>query len=310
MLEGKRESFASSFPRNRIPRMKRSPGAGTVYRAALPILAALVFSGGVARADYASAVLADEPIGYWRFNETAGTTAVNLGSVEAAADGTYSGTVDLSAAGSPLFPASNTAISVGPGDGWVETGATFLSNLSAFTFTAFINPADRTANRIGLFGQNDAIEFGFINPGVIQIWTPQGGSLNVDYTFPSGEWHYIAVVGTGTELQVYFDAVLAGTGGGATANYGSSGDGFNIGGGGVFDGAGNQFTGSIDEVAVWDKALTVDQIENHYAQAQPTPKPVPALSGWGVAAAAVLMIAMGGVVLTRRQRLAVLKGQS
>ncbi len=185
MLEGNRESFVSSFLRSRIRRMKRSPGA-SVCRAALPILAALVFSGGVARADYATAVLDDEPLAYWELNETDGETALNLG--EADADGTYTGTVDLEAEGSPLFPADNTAIAVGPEDGWVETNASILSDLSAFTFTLFINPEDRTGNRIGLCGQNDAIEFGFINPGVIQIWTPGGGSLNVSYTFPSGEW--------------------------------------------------------------------------------------------------------------------------
>ncbi len=174
MLEGKRESFASSFLRSRTRRMKRSSGA-SVYWAALPILAALVFSGGVVRADYQDAVLDDEPIGYWRFDEDDDTTAVNLGSLEADADGTYSGTVELGVDGSPLFPDDNTAILVGPDDGWVETGASILSDLSAFTFTLFINPEDRTANRIGLIGQNDAIEFGFINPGVIQIWTPGGG---------------------------------------------------------------------------------------------------------------------------------------
>ncbi len=58
----------------------------------------------------------------------------------------------------------NTAIGVGPGDGFVQTGQSILNNLSAFTMSAFIRPEDRLDTRIGLFGQNDAIEFGFITP--------------------------------------------------------------------------------------------------------------------------------------------------
>ena len=105
-------------------------------------------------------------------NETSGTLADNIGSLGNSADGTYTDAVTLGAAGPPLgLGLGNTAISVGPADGSVQTGSSFMSNMSAFTVMAFISPAVRTSDRIGLVGQNDAIEFGFIAPNTLQIWT-------------------------------------------------------------------------------------------------------------------------------------------
>ena len=46
--------------------------------------------------------------------------------------------------------------------------------------------------------------------------------------------------------------------------YGNSTYLFNIGGGGIWDATGNQFTGVLDEVAVWDKALTAAQIQAQF----------------------------------------------
>lgn len=74
--------------------MKRSPGAKAVCRAALPILFALVLSGGVARADYEDEVLEDEPVAYWRLGEDDPfVPAENLGSGLDALNGTYTGEV-------------------------------------------------------------------------------------------------------------------------------------------------------------------------------------------------------------------------
>ena len=49
--------------------------------------------------------------------------------------------------------------------------------------------------------------------------------------------------GDGSQLLLYIDGELATTGGTPTGNYGSSGDNFKIGGGGIFDAAGNYFDG-------------------------------------------------------------------
>src|SRR5262249_23668358 len=57
----------------------------------VPVLALLALSAKNSwAAGYAGAVIADGPVAYWRFNDTP-PTAVNAGSLGAAANGTYPG---------------------------------------------------------------------------------------------------------------------------------------------------------------------------------------------------------------------------
>ena len=128
-----------------------------------------------------------------------------------------------------------------------------------------------TSSRLGLFGQNDAIEFGFIDSTTLQVWTAGGGSLDVNYTFPADEWHHLAVVGDGTGLTIFIDGVQAGRGGTATQNYGASDSLFNIGGGSIFDASEKFFEGAIDEVAIFDKALDAQQIANLMGESEAGP---------------------------------------
>ncbi|MGC8828354.1 MAG: lamin tail domain-containing protein [Verrucomicrobiia bacterium] len=220
-------------------------------------------------AGYASLLLGTAPDGYWRFSESPGSaTTANLGTLGASANGTVSGaTLGIEGPRSPQysgFEPNNTGIRVGTGTSYVTVPSSILNNRNAFTMAGWIRPTATQNNRTGLWGQNDCIEFGFITASQIQIWTPGGGSLNVNYTFPLNEWHHVAVVGNGSSLKIFFDGVLQGTGGSATSSYGSSSYPFNIGGGGVFDASGNQFVGDIDEVAVWFRALSDDEVARIY----------------------------------------------
>ena len=61
-------------------------------------------------------------------------------------------------------------------------------------------------------------------------------------------------------MRIFFDGALAATGGIATANYGSSGDPFRIGGGGIQDVTGNFFNGQIDEVVLYHRALDPTEV--------------------------------------------------
>jgi hypothetical protein len=215
-----------------------------------------------------AATLALNPLGYWRMSETAGVSVANLGSIGVSANGAVAGAANLNVAGPrpsafPGFETDNSAMNFdGANDALDVGGGGFMSNLGAFSVMGWVRPASFTATRVGLFGQNDAIEFGFIDPNTIQIWTPGGGSVNVAYGFPRNEWHHIAAVGDGSGLRVYFDGNLTGSVSAATNNYGTSSSGFRIGGNGVFDTTGNFFTGDIDEVAAFNFPLTQAQIQN------------------------------------------------
>jgi hypothetical protein len=236
---------------------------------------------------YAANILFDEPIAFYRFEETSGSVATNSGSV--GGDGIYSegdevatgeGGIPGTAKGDPGprppgfagFDADNRGATFDGIDDWVDTRNQYLQNRSAFTLEYWVKPVNRTneidgtvwPGRVALVGQNDAIEYGFITPGTIQIWTAGGGSLDTAYSFPDDEWHHVATIADGTAIRNYFDGALVGTGGTATASYGSSTFNVHIGGAGGFDAAGNWFTGQMDEVAIFDRAISADRVAAHF----------------------------------------------
>jgi len=215
-------------------------------------------------------VLEKLPIAYWRLNETNGLVAYDFMSGH---DGTYSN-VTLGVQGM-VTGDPNTAAGFNGTNSAMRTDKSIMNALAGFSIVGWIRPAGTQLNRTGLFGQNDVAELGFINPTNIQLWTPNGGSLTVPYPYPINEWHHVAAVATGTELQIYFDGALLNTGGTPVAsNYGSSGFGFNIGGGGIFDTTTNFFRGTIDEVAVFARGLSPADITDLYQAATPPPREI------------------------------------
>lgn len=149
---------------------------------------------------------------------------------------------------------------------YVDLGGSLLNNLSKFTLEGWIKidksliTGDRTW---GLFGQNDAIEFGIMNSTTLQLWTANGGQVNISMNlYPDdNKWHHIAAVGTGTSLIVYFDGVQVGTTSSTTSNYGSSTYHSMI-GGNIWDVSGNFFNGSVLKTSFWSRALSASEIQN------------------------------------------------
>jgi len=147
---------------------------------------------------------------------------------------------------------------------YIDLGATYLSNRSAFTVEGWIkfNIADLAGtSRISLFGQNDVVEFGFINPTTIELYTAGGGSFTtpIPASLGNNAWHHIAAVGNGTNMIIYIDGVSVGTGGSATGNYGASLFTAKI-GAGVIDATGGGYPGQIKKVGFYNTALSAATI--------------------------------------------------
>jgi len=227
--------------------------------------------------DLASTViLAAEPLAYWRLNETSGTTAGNQapGSFPARFSDAVLGVAGLRPPAYGGFELDNRAVELDGWEGYVGVDRPMLNHRDAFTLMAWIRPSGPQAERTGIIGQNDAVEFGFINASTLQLWTPGGGSLDVPWSFPENQWHQVVGVGDGSSLRIYIDGTLAGVGEAETSDYGSSDFALNIGGGGIFDEAGNGFRGQIDEAAVWTRALSPESIRQiHQAALAPAAGP-------------------------------------
>lgn len=144
-------------------------------------------------------------------------------------------------------------------DDAVTTGVSLLNGCDEFSMSGWYRSSLTTGNRVGLWGQNDSIEFG-INGTSLSLWTLNGGSVSVPLPSPN-VWHHVLCVGDGASLKIYVDGLLAGTGGSATSNYGSSADGFNIGGAGIWDSTGNHFDGEIMDVRIYRRAVGIQEFD-------------------------------------------------
>jgi Concanavalin A-like lectin/glucanases superfamily/F5/8 type C domain len=167
--------------------------------------------------------------------------------------------------GSPAWIAGvsgGSALSFDGSRDYVTAGQSLLDGLPAFTIACWLKGDLSQSDRTGLVGQNDCVEYGVISSNAIQIWTPGGGSVNLDWPYDAdADWHSIVAVGDGQSLTIYLDGKAAASGGSLVAdNYGTSTFPVNIGGGGIFDDAGNWFTGDVDEIYIYQRALSAPEV--------------------------------------------------
>ncbi len=151
------------------------------------------------------------------------------------------------------------ALAFDGGGNCVSTGQQLLNGRREFTVVAWVKPGNITENRVGIIGQNDSPEFGFINPNTIMLWTPSAGGTENPYPHPAGEWHHVAAVATGEYTKVYVDGEAT-MQNGSWSDHGRSDFNVNIGGCGIWDATGNWFTGAIDEVGLFHAPLSDDDI--------------------------------------------------
>ena len=84
-------------------------------------------------------------------------------------------------------------------------------------------------------------------------------------TFTFGDWTNITVTGNSQKTCLYINGQLISTGGGTTTDLSTNpvnlliGCGYNADGTGIFNG--HAFKGRMDDVRIYDKALTAKQVE-------------------------------------------------
>lgn len=231
---------------------------------------------------YEAALQALNPLDYWRFNEASGSVYAYdyWGGIIASNYNVTTAQLGPQPADFPGFESTNTAYSYDGTDSYTETSRLLLNNQPQFTDAGWFNMPAYQFLRTGLFGQDDAAEFGFhgLGPdGLAQlgIWTVNGGATYLNQTLINlNQWYFTAATGDGTNLNLYLFSTN-GTGGyvvyqssvsGSTTNYGSgTGTPYHIGGGGILDTSSNYFNGLIDEVAIWRRALSGGELASLFA---------------------------------------------
>jgi len=205
-----------------------------------------VASGGATADAYAALVLADEPIAYWRFEEDAGPLAV----ATVGADGAIQGDGVFGQPG-PI-PGSRALGLDGDGD-WVnivalELGGDFAIEGWMWFCGDGIDASD------ALVGAEPNVNF---HEATVRLWD---GAMDVawaDRQVEVGRWYHVAVVRADGEVVLYLDGQAVGS-----EQFEPTLPITTIGFGGV-----GSLTGQLDEVAVYDHALSVDQLAERVAAA-------------------------------------------
>jgi hypothetical protein len=211
---------------------------------------------------YSSAVVADGPVSYWRLGETAGTTAADVRGVNT---GSY---VNAPTLGQPSLLASDTAnTSVrldGVNDNVSVASSASLSMTSALSLEAWIKPSAipaaggwasvvTKAESYSLQFNGPRLELTIIQSGTRQrLQAPAGAVV-------AGSTYHVVATYDGSMQRLYLNGALvasAALSGGVSA----TSNPLRI---GSWDGAGELFNGVVDEVAVYDKALSATQVANH-----------------------------------------------
>jgi hypothetical protein len=220
---------------------------------------------------YAAVVSADSPLAYWRFDEHAGATTAHDASGHGN-DATYQGGVTLGAPGA-LGGDPDTAASFDGVTGFVDAGNRFqFAGQTPFSVEAWVLPGPETSY-VGVMSRNDAVG-GPPSEGYLLFLAPDGGpfgfqrlegeqvSTAVTTASPStSAFTHLVATFDGVEMSVYADGELQGA---QTASFSIAGAVADFVVGAEAGGSSNYFAGTLDEVAVYDHALTSDRVRAHY----------------------------------------------
>ncbi|GAA1828281.1 LamG-like jellyroll fold domain-containing protein [Microlunatus capsulatus] len=231
-------------------------------------------AGGSALSAYDQKVLADAPQNYWRLAETSGTTV---------ADTAGTGTATRGTGVTPGVPGGRTG---DPGTAYRFSGSGSTSNVATdtpevgkqiFSVEAWFKTTSTTGGKIVSFGtaktgnstnadrqvylsNTGQVIFGTIAGQVRAVYGPSGKN--------DGAWHHVVATLDPSGLKLYVDGVLSAS----RSDYYQAQryTGYWRIGGDVLSGwPGNPtspyLAGDIDNVAVYDKALTAAQVAAHKA---------------------------------------------
>ncbi len=150
---------------------------------------------------------------------------------------------------------------------YVEMGDELDLNNSEFTISAWIKRGASSANT-SILSKRDAAytegyDFKINSTGRFEMSWKNGSTQTItsDVVIPVDEWHQVAIIYSGGTANLYIDGVLDKTES-LTAPVDTARS-FNI---AAADGSTSLFEGNIDEVRVWNVALSVDQL--HYIMNQ------------------------------------------
>jgi hypothetical protein len=222
----------------------------------------ILLETGSAALTYAETILADSPVAYWRLGESAGTTADNAEGT-AALDGTYSGSPTLGATGL-LTGDSDTAVTFGTSKyvSVAHDAALNFSDVFSLEFWVKVPSLSAWMSVIAKGGATGWQVGVSVNRQVVvylqNTINVRGGSVG---TLQDGTTYHVVVTKNGGN---YATVYINGSDASATATAKTAGDTTGSLYLATYTGSSEWLSGTLDEVAVYDYALTSTQVTAHY----------------------------------------------
>jgi hypothetical protein len=227
----------------------------------IALAAALLSPSDASASPYTDAVSASAPSGWWRLGESAGPAAADQVGFTS---GTWSGSVSYGLGGAPAGDA-DTAISIAGGSG-LSLGTGF-SPAAAFTLEAWVNPASRSSTRYVLSRGTSSAGFHLYVAGGVPTLrvstTAATSTISAPGQLVTGTWHHLAAIFGAGVITLYVDGAPVNTRAVAGTVRASA---LALTGGRSSTG-GSGWSGRLDELAVYDRALTGAEIADHAAAA-------------------------------------------
>lgn len=218
---------------------------------------------------YAQVILGDSPASYWRLGDLLANSSAtdNAGTVT----GTYSGQISRGMPGAVQGDQDSCTFflngRVDMGNVYAFTGTTafsveFWAQVHAIPGSPAVSPivsyVFNDAN--GAQGWELAITYG----GAVEFYRFLNGSGDLAQTannsVPIGQWIHIAGTYDGTTMRLYINGALISSIASSKSIVAGSGTSFQI----AHDNRGFNYSGMVDEVAVYTHVLTATQIQAHY----------------------------------------------
>ena len=221
-------------------------------------------------ATYGSRVRSDAPDAYWRLGESGGTLARDASA--SANDATYNGVTGYGRAGA-VAGTTDTAVTLNGSNGYVVAKEAWTTP-TEFTTEAWFSTTTTRGGRIIGFGSSatSALSSSYdrivcmLNDGRISFGVSSGGQQTAvsPASYNDGQWHHVVATQGPAGMRLYVDGIERASN---PATTGASYTGYwRAGGDRCWSGAtSGYFNGTLDEVAVYPKALSAQAVGQHYA---------------------------------------------
>ncbi|MCU1524552.1 MAG: hypothetical protein JWO18_1446 [Microbacteriaceae bacterium] len=221
---------------------------------------------------YGAAVFAGDPLFYYRLGESSGTTAADSGNQEN--PGVYADNYTLGETGA-VKGTANTAVNFTSGS---VASASAFSNPTTYSTQIWFKTATTRGGKLTGFGNaqsglsNSYDRHVYMQDDgklVFGTWTGQPNTITSSTAYNDDKWHQVVATQSSAGMKLYVDGALVGTNPQTSAqDY----TGYWRAGGDVTWGSSDAyFTGSLDEFAVYQTALSASTIAQQFALGAPVP---------------------------------------